>query len=155
MVLPTVFLHACPALHSNANIHGDRQMRNEMRNLMIALIAVMGLSSTAYAGCDNAKFAGTWEVTFSDGNSCRLLLDIEGNVVASESTCYDPFRGATAPDSGDYAVAEDCSIEAAIVVEGVDIELFGQFSNGRNIGAGRYLVPAYYVKGGYTMVRVP
>ena len=155
MVLPAGFPHACPALHSNATIHGDRQMRNRIRNLLIALVTVIGLSSTAYAGCDNAKFAGTWEVTFSDGNSCRLLLDIDGNVLASESTCYDPTRGTTAPDSGNYSVAEDCSIEAVIVVEGLDVELFGQFSNGRNIGAGRYLVPAYYVKGGYTMVRVP
>ena len=130
-------------------------MKNQIRNLCITLLAVIGLGSTAYAGCDNAKFAGTWDVTFSDGNSCRLLLDIEGNVVASESACYDPFRGTTAPDSGTYAVAEDCSIDAALVVEGLSVELAGHFSNGRNIGAGRYQVPAYFVKGSFTMIRVP
>jgi len=155
MAVSAVFLHACPVLNSNANFRGDIQMKSQLMNLCITLVAVVGLSSNAVAGCDNAKFAGTWDVTFSDGNSCRLLFDMAGNVVAGESICYDPFRGTTPPDSGTYAVGEDCSIDAAIVVEGLSVELAGQFSNGRNIGAGRYLVPAYGVKGGYTMIRVP
>ena len=130
-------------------------MKNRINKLLITLVAVLAWGSNAYAGCNTEKFAGTWDVAFSDGNSCRLLLDSQGEVVANESACFDPFRGTTTPDSGNYAVANDCSISASIVVEGVTVELAGQFSNGRNIGAGRYLVSAFFVKGGYTMIRVP
>lgn len=130
-------------------------MKNRMNKLLVTVIAVLAWGSNAYAGCNNEKFAGTWDVAFSDGNSCRLLLDSQGDVIADESICFDPFRGTTTPDAGSYAVANDCSISASIVVEGVTVELAGQFSNGRNIGAGRYLVSAFFVKGGYTMIRVP
>ena len=130
-------------------------MNNRINKLLITVIAVLACGSNAWAGCNNQKFAGTWDVAFSDGNSCRLVLDPQGEVIADESTCFDPFRGTTTPDSGSYDVANDCSISANIVVEGVPVELAGQFSSGRNIGAGRFLVPAFFVKGGYTMVRVP
>lgn len=130
-------------------------MKNRISKLMITVVAVLAWGSNAYAGCNNEKFAGTWDVAFSDGNSCRLLLDSQGEVIADESVCFDPFRGATSPDSGNYDVANDCSINAILVIEGATVELAGQFSNGRNIGAGRFLVPAFFVKGGYTMIRVP
>jgi len=130
-------------------------MNNRINRLLTTFLAVLVWSSSAYAGCNNAEFSGTWDVTFSDGNSCRLLVNHQGEVDANESSCYDPFRGSTAPDSGTSAVASDCSVIVNLVVEGVTIELAGQISRGRDTGAGRYLVPAYWVKGGFTMIRVP
>jgi len=136
------------------DIEGGIHMKKPATTLLATLAAVLACSSSAYAGCNNAEFAGTWDVTFSDGNSCNLVLDLQGNVNAGESRCYDPFRGSTAPDSGDFSVANDCSVSINIVVEGVDVELAGQVARARASGAGRYLVPAYSVKGLFTMVRM-
>ncbi len=134
---------------------GEKQMRNRTNKLLITLIAVLACSSNAYAACGNPKFFGNWDVTFSDGNSCTLLLGRAGEVIADKSKCFDPFRGTTTPDSGSYTVAKDCSISASIVVEGVNVELAGYFDHSRNNGAGRFLVAAFQVKGSYTMIRLP
>jgi len=80
---------------------------------------------------------------------------MQGDVIADESICYDPFRGTTAPDSGSFTVAEDCSVMAEIVVEGIPIELAGYISRGRDTGAGRFVVWAFGVKGAITLVRLP
>lgn len=142
--------------HSLATeINGGRQMRNRINKLVITLIAVLACSSNAYAACNNGKFLGGWDVSFSDGNSCVLILARGGEIIADKSVCYDPFRGATAPDSGSYAVARDCTISASLVVEGVTIELEGQMAMDRNTGAGRFVVPAFQAKGGMTMLRLP
>ena len=130
-------------------------MKNRMIKLLTVLVAVVAWSSSAYAACGKAEFVGTWDVTFADGNSCLLVLDSKGDIVASESICFDPFRGSTAPDSGTYSVGWDCSVSAMLVVEGNTIELAGQFApRGRDTGAGRYVVPAYFLKGAFTMIRV-
>lgn len=155
MVVLALILHAVPTHTSNGRYRGEIHMKNRINRLLTTFVAVLAWSSSAYAGCNDAEFVGTWEVTFSDGNSCRLLLNRQGEVVANESRCYDPFRGSTAPDSGTYAVASDCSVNVNVVVEGVTVELAGQISRGRDTGAGRYLVPAYSVKGGFTLIRVP
>jgi hypothetical protein len=131
-------------------------MKNKINKLLITLVAVLACVSNAYAGCANPKFFGAWDVQFSDGNSCRLVLGRGGEVVANKSVCYDPFRGATAPDSGSYAVVpKDCEISASLVVEGVTIDLGGVFAIDRNTGHGRFVVPDFSVKGSYTMIRMP
>ena len=98
-------------------------MKNQITRFLTTLVAVLAWSSSVYAECTNAVFDGTWEVAFSDGNSCRLVFNSEGGVVANESICFDPFRGAAAPDSGTYAVASDCSATVALVVEGNTIDM--------------------------------
>ena len=130
-------------------------MKNKINKLLITLVAVLACGSNAYATCSNPNFFGKWDVIFSDGNSCRLLLDRGGKVNADKSICYDPFRGAAAPDSGSYSVARDCSINAILVVEGATFELAGLFAVGRNTGAGYFVVPAFNAKGSYTMMRLP
>ena len=130
-------------------------MKNQVTTLLATIAAVCAWSSSAHAGCNNAEVVGTWDVTFSDGNSCNLLLDLHGNVVADESTCYDPFRGSTAPDSGTFDVAGDCSVSIDIVVEGLPVDLDGRIARGRASGAGRYVVSYFGVKGSFTMVRMP
>lgn len=129
-------------------------MKIRITSFWAALVAVLAWSPSAYSACPNEKFAGTWEVTFSDGNSCRLVLNREGDVLADESACYDPFRGTTAPDSGTFITARDCSVTGALVVEGLPIELAGQLAGGRDTGAGRFLVPWFSIKGSFTMIRV-
>jgi len=130
-------------------------MKSQAKGLVAGLAMVLAWSSSAYAACNGAEIVGAWDVTFSDGNSCVLLLDLHGDVIASESLCYDPFRGSTAPDSGTYTVAKDCSVHINLVVEGLPVDLAGRIARGRANGAGRYLVPAYSVKGAFTMVRLP
>lgn len=130
-------------------------MKNQAITLLAAVAAVFAWSSSAHAGCNNAEVVGTWDITFSDGNSCNLVLDLNGNVIAEESICYDPFRGATTPDSGTFDVAKDCSVSIDLVVEGVPVDLDGRIARGRASGAGRYVVWPFYVKGGFTMVRMP
>jgi len=129
-------------------------MKNRLNILLITLVSVLAWGSSAYAGCTNAQFAGTWDVTFSDGNSCTFLVDKQGDVIADESICNDPFRGTTAPDSGSFAVAEGCSFEAGIVVEGIPIELAGYISRGRDTGAGSFVLRDFFLKGGITLVRL-
>ena len=155
MVVWATFLHAGPTLAVSPGEHGDAPMKNRMTTLLIGLAAALAWSSSAQAACNGAEFAGTWEVAFSDGNSCQLVLDMQGDLIAEESLCFDPFRGRTAPDSGSYAVASDCSVSAVLVVEGVTVEPAAQFARTRAIGAGRFVVPAYGFKGGVTMVRMP
>lgn len=138
----------------NKNVKGI-YMKIRITSFLAALVAVMAWGPTAYAACPNAEFAGTWDATFSDGNSCRIVLNREGDVLADESVCYDPFRGTTTPDSGTLITARDCSVTGNIVVEGVTVALAGQFARGRDTGAGRYLVEAFFVKGSFTMIRVP
>lgn len=130
-------------------------MKTRTTSLLAILGAVLAWSPSAYSACPNAEFAGTWDFTFSDGNSCRLVLNLKGDVLAEESICYDPFRGTTPPDSGTFVTAGDCSITGNLVVEGLPIELAGQLARGRDTGAGRYLVPWFSVKGSFTMIRVP
>ena len=130
-------------------------MKNRVMKSTAAVAALMAWSTGAWAGCNNAEIVGNWDVTFSDGNSCVLRLDRGGEVIAGESICFDPFRGSTAPDSGNFAVASDCSINLAIVVEGATVELEGRITRSRDSGAGRYLVPAFFVKGAFTMIRMP
>lgn len=129
-------------------------MKNQVTTLLATVAAALAWSSSAYAGCNNAEVVGIWDVTFSDGNSCDLVLELNGNVIAEESICYDPFRGATAPDSGSFDVAQDCSVSIDIVVEGLPVELDGRIARGRASGAGRYVVWPFFVKGGFTMVRI-
>ena len=64
-------------------------------------------------------------------------------------------RGTTPPDAGAWAVGDQCSFGASLVIEGVTVDLEGQLARGRDTGAGRFVVPAFFVKGSYTMIRVP
>ena len=129
-------------------------MKNQITRFLATLVAVLAWSSSVYAECTNAVFDGTWEVAFSDGNSCRLVFDSEGGVVANESICFDPFRGAAAPDSGTYAVASDCSATVALVVEGNTIDMAAHLASDLDIGAGTHVVSALGEKGSFTMIRV-
>lgn len=129
-------------------------MTSRIIHLLVAIVAALVFSTSAYAGCTNAQFAGTWEMVFSDGNSCELVVNRVGDVVADESICFDPFRGATEPDSGALIVAEDCSVSGTLVVEGAPVSLAGRIARGRDSGAGRYQV-LEFVKGSFTMIRMP
>lgn len=130
-------------------------MKSKINKLMITLVAVLACSSNAYAACSNPKFFGAWDVQFSNGDSCVLLLGRGGVVIADKSVCYDPFRGAAPPDSGSYSVAKNCTFSVSLVTQGVAVELEGQFGIDRNIGAGRYVVPDFQEKGGITLLRMP
>ena len=130
-------------------------MKRQIHGVSALLVAGMMWGSGAYASCTNAEFSGTWELAFSDGNSCRLVVDKQGEVIAPASACFDPFRGSTAPDSGTIVVGSDCSATGSIVVEGVTVELAAQIARTRDSGAGRYLVPAYAVKGAISLIRTP
>ncbi|MFV8819664.1 hypothetical protein [Haliea sp. E17] len=115
----------------------------------------LGLSPSGYAACTAPQMTGFWELAFSDGNSCRLKLNSNGTINAGVSTCYDPDRGSTTPDSGQIKTAANCFAEGELVVEGFSIELPVQFSQDRGTAAGRYRVSANGVKGSVVMVRVP
>ena len=162
MVVPAAFLHAGPALTSNGEDQGDTYMKNRMSKLLATFAAVLVFGSNAYAGCTNAQFAGTWDVVFTDGNSCKLVVDGAGDVFIagdrSESVCFDPFRGVTEPDAGTVAVGSDCLANISLVVEGVTVEMIARIANPRNIGAGGFviLVPGVsspVAKGAFTMIR--
>ena len=137
-------------------------MKNRINKLLATFIAVLVWSSSAYAGCNNAQFAGTWDVVFNDGNLCKLVVNNEGNVLIagdrSQSVCYDPFRGVTEPDAGTVSVGSDCLANIHLAVEGITIEMLSRIANPRNIGAGGYLVFVPGVdqpvaKGAFTMIR--
>ena len=130
-------------------------MKIRVINFLIASIAILAFSTSAYAGSTKPQVSGIWEVVFSDGNSCRLKLNIKGKVVTSASVCFNPDLGAAPPDSGSLPVAKDCLAEGNIVIQGVTTELAIQISTDRSIGAGRYLQPASGDKGSVVMVRVP
>jgi hypothetical protein len=137
-------------------------MKNRISKLLATCVAVLVWSSSAFAGCNNAQFAGTWDVVFNDGNSCKLVFNMDGDVLIagdrSQSLCYDPFRGVTEPDAGTVSVGSDCLANINLIVEGATLELLGRIANPRNIGVGGYLVfiPGVeqpVVKGAFTMVR--
>ena len=137
-------------------------MKNRFNKLLATVVAVLVWGSSAYAGCTNAQFAGTWDVVFADGNSCKLVLNDDGDVLIagdrSQSVCFDPFRGVTEPDAGTVAVGNDCLANINLIVEGVTIEMLARIANPRNIGAGGYLVfvpgvPTPVDKGAFTMIR--
>ena len=96
--------------------------------LLTILVAMVAWSSSAYAGCADARFSGTWEVVFSDGKSCSLVLNREGEVLTdpdrSPSTCLGPFRGETAPDSGTHAETDECDVEFNLLVEGIELQMY-------------------------------
>ena len=94
-------------------------------------------------------------MAFSDGNACRLKLRNNGTIAPDASVCYDPDRGASAPDSGQLKVKGNCFAEGELVVEGMTIELPVQFSNDRTTAAGRYRVSADGSKGSVVLIRVP
>lgn len=135
-------------------------MTSRITKLLAALVVGLVWGSSAYAGCTNAQLAGTWEAVFSDGNSCRLVLNKEGEVLIDElnlSVCFDPFRGATAPDEGSSGVTSDCSVTFDLVVEGVNVQMYGRLAEPRNIGAGFFVafVPDVFAdKGSFNLVRV-
>lgn len=115
----------------------------------------LGFSSAGFAACTPPQVSGIWEVTFSDGNSCRVKMRQNGNIDAAASVCFDPDQGATAPDSGQLKVKGNCFAEGELVVQGVSIELPVQFSNDRTTAAGRYRVSLNGAKGSVVMIRVP
>jgi len=135
-------------------------MKSRINKLLATLVVGLAWGSSAYAGCTNAQLAGTWEAVFSDGNSCRLVLDREGEVLIDElnlSICFDPFRGTTAPDEGSYGVTSDCEVTFDLVVEGLNVQMYGRLTEPRNIGAGFFVafVPdVYAAKGSFNLVRV-
>ena len=161
MVVSALFLHADPTLTSNGRYQGDTHMKNRMNKLLATIVAVLAWSSSAYAGCTNEQFAGTWGVVFADGNSCKLVLDKEGDVLIagdrSQSVCFDPFRGVTEPDLGTVAVASDCSAIINLEVEGLKIEMYGRIAKTRDIVAGFHIVflsdDPWVEKGAFTMIR--
>lgn len=133
-------------------------MRIRKIGSMTAFVLLVGWGSSAYAGCSNNQLAGSWDVVFSDGNSCRLVLDDEGDVLIaedrSESTCFDPFRGVTTPDSGTYTVDQKCEFSFALVVEGLNVSLFGRLTPNQQIGSGFYVITSGQFpvdKGSFTM----
>ena len=137
-------------------------MKSRITRLLATLVVVLVWSSSAYAACTNAQFAGTWDVVFSDGNSCSLVLNKQGEVLTnpdrSLSICFDPFRGVTAVDEGTYAVDSDCSASFGLAVEGLEIEMYGRIAQPRNIVAGFFVVflteDPFVEKGAFTMIRV-
>jgi len=162
MVVSAMVRHADPALTSNGSYQGDKHMKNRINKLLATFLAVLVWSSSAYAGCTNAQFAGTWDVVFTDGNSCKLVVNATGDVLIAgdrtQSVCYDPFRGVTEPDSGTVSVGSDCLANINLGVEGVTLEMLGRIANPRNIGAGGFLIfiPGVsnpVVKGSFTMIR--
>lgn len=162
MVVSPMFRHADPTLSSNGRSQGDTHMKHRINKLLATFLAVLVWSSSAYAGCTNAQFAGTWDVVFTDGNSCKVVVDRAGEVLIagdrSQSVCFDPFRGVTEPDSGTVSVGSDCLANISLVVEGVTVEMLGRIASPRNIGAGGFLifVPGVdnpVAKGAFTMIR--
>jgi len=162
MAPSAMFLHAGTAFTSNGRDQGETHMRSRTSKLLATVVAILVLGSNAYAGCTNAQFAGTWDVVFSDGNSCTLVVNDGGDVLIagdrSQSVCFDPFRGATEPDSGTVAVGSDCLANIDLGVEGVTVEMIGRIANPRNIGAGGFVVvvpgvPNPVAKGAFTMIR--
>ncbi len=123
--------------------------------LVTGVVAGLAWSSASQAGCTPAQVSGTWEIAFSDGNSCRVKLRSNGNVDTGKSVCFDPDRGSSGLDSGRIKVAGDCFAEGEIVVGGFAIELPVQFSQDRGTAAGRFRVEAAGTKGSVTMIRVP
>lgn len=129
----------------------------------LATVVLLAWGSSAYAACTSAQFAGTWDVVFSDGNSCRLVLTKDGDVLTnpdrSLSTCFDPFRGETAPDSGTYDIARTCDAHFSLVIEGLFVEMYGRIAQPRNVSAGFYVIletqepPSALAKGSFTMIR--
>jgi len=115
----------------------------------------LGVSSVSYAGCTPQQVSGIWEVAFSDGNSCRLKLKSNGAIAAGESVCFDPDRGAGAPDSGQLKVKGTCFAEGELVLQGISVELPVQFSNDRTTAAGRYRVSVDGTKGSVVLIRMP
>jgi len=132
-------------------------MKIQTRSVAAFIVLLLGWGTSAYAGCTNAQFAGTWDVAFSDGNVCSLVIDADGNVLTnpdrSLSTCFDPFRGETAPDSGTVEITSDCLANFDLWVEGAEIQMGGRIAKTRDIGAGIYVIPAYAMKGSFNMVR--
>lgn len=126
-----------------------------MSKILVTMIVVFGLGSNAYAACAVKKLVGPWDVAFSDGNSCRLHLTTTGDINVNKSSCYDPFRGVTIPDSGSFEITKECEISATLSVEGLVVDLAGQLAMNRILGAGGFVVPAFEVKGGFTMIRLP
>lgn len=120
----------------------------------LMLVASMGWSASASAGCNAQQVSGTWEVAFSDGNSCRLKIKPNGAVDTNVSVCYDPDRGTTDLDSGNLKPKGDCFAEGKVIISGVTIELPVQFSHDRSMAAGRFRVSADGSKGSVVMVRV-
>ena len=112
-------------------------------------------SSSTFAVCTPSQVSGVWETVFGSGNSCRLKLKNNGVIDAGKSVCYDPDRGSAEPDSGKLKVANNCFAEGEIVLGGVTIELYVQFSNDRTTGAGRVRIPDDGLKGSVVMIRVP
>ncbi len=130
-------------------------MKTTSKAIAIAAVGLtVGFSSASFAACTSAQVSGTWEVAFSDGNSCRLKLNNNGSISADKSVCYDPTRGTTVPDSGNLKVQGNCFAEGEIVIGGAVIELPVQFSNDRTTAAGRYLAPDQ-TKGSVVLIRVP
>ena len=133
-------------------------MKSRITSFLATLVAVLAWSSSAYAGCTNEEFAGTWDFVFSDGNACSLVFNEEGEVLiagdSSLSICLDPFRGVTEPDSGMIAVGSDCSVDFDLLVEDIEIDLFGRIAQSHDIGAGFFVMGAFGVKGSFTMIEV-
>jgi hypothetical protein len=56
---------------------GEIKMKSRITSFLATLVVLLAWGPSAYAACTNAQFAGTWDVVFSDGNSCRLVLNKE------------------------------------------------------------------------------
>ena len=130
-------------------------MNKRVINFLIASIAILAFSTSAYAGCTKAQVSGLWEVAFSDGNSCRLKLNNVGKIITGSSVCFDPTLGAAPPDSGTLPVKGNCLADGQVVIQGVIITLAIQFATDRNTGGGRYFIEATSAKGSVIMIRVP
>ncbi len=125
----------------------------------IVLASLVGLTlawtSASHAGCSPAQVSGIWEMAFSDGNSCRIKLKSNGVIKAEASVCFDPDRGAAAPDSGNLKIKGNCFAEGEIVIQGEAIALPVQFSNDRTTAGGTYRYSSDGTKGMVVMIRVP
>lgn len=131
-------------------------MKTMNRTIMASVVGLaLSCGSTAYAACQQPQVAGVWEAAFSDGNSCRLVVKTNGTFNVNASVCYDPDRGAGAPDSGHLKIDRNCFSEGEIVLQGTVVELPVQFSSDRAMAAGRFRVTANGFKGSVVMVRVP
>jgi hypothetical protein len=130
---------------------------NIKRNVIIASIVgiTLGWNSASFAGCTPPQVSGVWEMAFSDGNVCRVTLRKNGTINVEKSVCYDPDRGAAAPDSGQLKIKGNCFTAGEIVIEGVAVELPVQFSNDRTTAAGRYRISDSGFKGSVVLIRVP
>jgi hypothetical protein len=99
-----------------------------MKKLIFILVSSwLVYGSSAFAACNRADVAGTWNIYFGIGSAvARCTLKVPH--IGIGSSCYIPGVVSSIPLTGDLALRRNCNVSGKVLINGTELTVDGWIS---------------------------